>query len=142
MKNAIGILTEIALLDCLGWYSHLTILFLAIHLCSVSFHLLCCLQLLSSMSSSVLSFCSLFLFSLTSFHLSIICSVGLTLCDPKDCSLPGSSVRGTLLARTLDWLHFPPPGDLVNPETEPVLLALQADSLQFEPSGKPFYLFK
>ena len=39
VKNAIGILIEIVLLDCLGWYGHLTILFLAIHLYSVSFHL-------------------------------------------------------------------------------------------------------
>ena len=28
----------------------------------------------------------------------------LTLCDPMDCNLPGSSVHGTLQARTLDWV--------------------------------------
>ena len=27
-----------------------------------------------------------------------------TLCDPMDCSLPGSSVHGILQARTLDWV--------------------------------------
>ena len=27
-----------------------------------------------------------------------------TLCDPKDCSLPGSSVRGILQARILEWV--------------------------------------
>ena len=27
----------------------------------------------------------------------------LTLCDPMDCSLPGSSVHGILQARTLEW---------------------------------------
>ena len=27
-----------------------------------------------------------------------------TLCNPMDCSLPGSSVHGTLQARTLEWL--------------------------------------
>ena len=26
-----------------------------------------------------------------------------TLCDPMDCSLPGSSVRGILQARVLEW---------------------------------------
>ena len=26
-----------------------------------------------------------------------------TLCDPKDCSLPGSSVHGILQARILEW---------------------------------------
>ena len=28
----------------------------------------------------------------------------LTLCDPMDCSLPGSSVRGVLQARILEWV--------------------------------------
>ena len=28
----------------------------------------------------------------------------LTLCDPVDCSLPGSSVLGILLARILEWV--------------------------------------
>ena len=27
-----------------------------------------------------------------------------TLCDPVDCILPGSSVRGILQARTLEWV--------------------------------------
>ena len=27
----------------------------------------------------------------------------LTVCDPMDCSLPGSSVRGILQARVLEW---------------------------------------
>ena len=28
----------------------------------------------------------------------------LTLCDPMDCSLPGSSVHGIFQARILEWL--------------------------------------
>ena len=28
----------------------------------------------------------------------------LTLCDPMDCSLPGFSVHGILLARVLEWI--------------------------------------
>ena len=28
----------------------------------------------------------------------------LTLCDPKDCSLPGSSVRGIFQAIVLEWI--------------------------------------
>ena len=43
-----------------------------------------------------------------------------TLCDPMDCSLPGSSVHGILQARYWSQLPFPPPGDLPNPETEPM----------------------
>ena len=30
-----------------------------------------------------------------------------TLCDPMDCSLPGSSVHGILQARILEWVAFP-----------------------------------
>ena len=36
------------------------------------------------------------------------------LCDPMDCSPPGSSVRGILQARILEWVATPP-GDLPNP---------------------------
>ena len=31
----------------------------------------------------------------------------LTLCDPMDCSLPGSSVHGILQARILEWVAIP-----------------------------------
>ena len=31
----------------------------------------------------------------------------LTLCNPMDCSLPGSSVHGILSARILDWVAMP-----------------------------------
>ena len=31
----------------------------------------------------------------------------LTLCDPMDCSLPGSSVHGSLQARILEWVAMP-----------------------------------
>ena len=30
-----------------------------------------------------------------------------TLCDPVDCSLPGSSVHGILQARILEWVAIP-----------------------------------
>ena len=62
-----------------------------------------------------------------------------TLCDPKDCSLPGYSVHGISLARILEWVAFPSPGDLPDPGIEPRSPALQADSLQAEPQGKPNY---
>ena len=51
-----------------------------------------------------------------------------TLCNPMDCSPPGSSVHGILQARILEWLPCPPPGDLPNPGTEPRSPALQAGS--------------
>ena len=41
------------------------------------------------------------------------------LCDPMDCSLPGSSVRGTSQARVLEWVAVPSSGDLPHPGIEP-----------------------
>ena len=43
-------------------------------------------------------------------HYSVLCLVTqkcLTLCDPMDCSLPGSSVHGILQARILEWIAIP-----------------------------------
>ena len=61
----------------------------------------------------------------------------LTLCDPMDCSLPGSSVHGILQARILEWVAIPFSRNLPNAGTEPGYPALQADSLPSEPLGKP-----
>ena len=46
----------------------------------------------------------------------------MSLCDPVDCSLPGSSVHGILQARILEWVAMPPPGELPNPGIEPASL--------------------
>ena len=56
-----------------------------------------------------------------------------TLCNPVDCSPPGSSVCGILQARILEWVPFPSPGDLSNPAIKPGSPALQADDLSSEP---------
>ena len=48
-----------------------------------------------------------------------MCSVALTLCDPKDCSPPGSSVHGILQARILELVAMPIPEDLPNPGVQP-----------------------
>ena len=50
-----------------------------------------------------------------------------TLCDPMNCSPPGSSVHGIFQAGILEWAAFPPAGHLPNPGIElasPVFLAL------------------
>ena len=39
----------------------------------------------------------------------------LTLCDPMDCSLPGSSVHGILQAIVLKWIAISFSRDLPNP---------------------------
>ena len=60
-----------------------------------------------------------------------------TLCDPMDCSLPGSSVHGIFQARVLEWVAISSSGDLPDPVIEPGSSALQADSLPSEPPGNP-----
>ena len=43
-----------------------------------------------------------------------------TLCDPMDCGPPGSSVHEVFQARILEWVPFPPLGDLLtHPGIEP-----------------------
>ena len=54
-----------------------------------------------------------------------------------DCSPPGSSVHGVILARILEWVSSPSPGDLPNPGIEAGSPSLQADCLLSEPPGKP-----
>ena len=46
-------------------------------------------------------------------------SLHATLCDPVDCSPPGSSVHGILQARILGWVAMPSSRDLRNPGIEP-----------------------
>ena len=38
-----------------------------------------------------------------------------TLCDPMDCGLPGSSVRGIFQLRTLEWAVMPSSGGSSQP---------------------------
>ena len=59
-----------------------------------------------------------------------------TLCDPRDCSLPGVSIHGVFHAGILEWVAIPCKGDLPNPGTEAGPHALGADSLLFKPPGK------
>ena len=47
-------------------------------------------------------------------------------CDPMDCSLPGSSAHGILQARILEWVACPPPGDLPDPGIKPMSLTSPA----------------
>ena len=52
-----------------------------------------------------------------------VLSMCLTFCDPMNCTPPGSSVHQIVLAKILEWLTFPSPGDLPNPGIEPTYLA-------------------
>ena len=61
-----------------------------------------------------------------------------TLCDPIDCSLPGSSLSMGF-SRQDYWsgLPFPSPGDLTDPGTESMSSALAGGFFTTEPPGKP-----
>ena len=56
-----------------------------------------------------------------------------TLCNPMDCSLPGSSIHGILQARILEWVAIPFSRGSSDPEIKPESPALQVDSLPSEP---------
>ena len=64
-----------------------------------------------------------------------------TLCDPPDCSPPGSSVRGILQARIQQWVAMSSSGGggegLPNPRMEPVSPAMQRHSLPLSHQGRP-----
>ena len=66
----------------------------------------------------------------------------LTLCNPMDCS--HQAPLSMAFSRLEYWSGqlFPSPGDLPNPGIEPRCPALQADSLPYEPPGKPKISFK
>ena len=40
----------------------------------------------------------------------LVAQACVTLCNPMDCSPPGSSVHGIVQARILEWVPFPSPG--------------------------------
>ena len=56
----------------------------------------------------------------------LVIQLCLILCDPIDCSPPGSSVHGILQARILEWVAMPSSKDLPDPEIEPASLILPA----------------
>ena len=60
-----------------------------------------------------------------------------TVCDPMDCSLPGSSVHGIFQAIVLEWIAIFFSSRLPNPGIKPGSPTLQADALPSEPPGKP-----
>ena len=65
----------------------------------------------------------------------LVAQLCLTLCNPMDCSLPGSSVHGDSPGNNTGMgCHS---RDLPNPGIEPRSPALQVDSLPAEPPGKP-----
>ena len=62
-----------------------------------------------------------------------------TLCNPKGCSLPVSSVHGFSRQEYWSGLLCPPTGDPLNPGIEPRSPKLQADSLLPEPEDQDYW---
>ena len=60
-----------------------------------------------------------------------------TLCNPMDCSPPGSSVDGILQAKHWSGLSCPPSGDLSDPRIKAASSAGQADALPLRHLGNP-----
>ena len=82
----------------------------------------------------------MYMYALTRAKLLQLCP---TLCDPKDCSPPGSSVHGILQARILQWvaISFSRGSFLPRDQThEPLLLQWQVDFLPLNHQGRPKHL--
>ena len=60
----------------------------------------------------------------------LVAQLCLTLCNPMDCCLPGSSVHGDSPGKNPHWsgVPGPPPGDLSHPGREPVSLMSPASA--------------
>ena len=58
-----------------------------------------------------------------------------TLCDPVDCSLPGSSVHRILQAKILEWVAIPFSRDSFRPRDETWDSRIVADSSLSDPPG-------
>ena len=103
------------------------------------------------LSSIARDFCYLFIFKVGHQKLELKISVRaapvacalqscLTLCDPIDCSLSGSSVHGILQARILEWIAIPSSRGSSEPRDQTCISCLlhwQAGSLPLAPPGKP-----
>ena len=75
--------------------------------------------------------------SLTSYIAAAVQSLSPTLCDPKECSPPGSSIHGISQARKSHELPFPSRGGLPDPGIKTVPPALAGGFFITEHRGSP-----
>ena len=69
--------------------------------------------------------------------LCLVIQLCVTLCNPKDCSPPGTSVCEDSPGKNTEWVAMPSSSESSQSRIEPRSPTLQADSLPSEPSGKP-----
>ena len=91
-------------------------------------------HILSSQSPNKYYYCHYFI---DEELLSEVAQSCLILCDPMDCSLPGSSVRGIFQTRVWEWVAISFSTGSSQLRVKPRSAASQADALPFEPPGKP-----
>ena len=84
--------------------------------------------------------------SATLTSLACVCAQScLTLCNPVDCSPPGSSVHGISQARILEWVAISSSRGFSRPRTQTHVFCLSCTAGRFftiKPSGKPQLHFK
>ena len=68
-------------------------------------------------------------------HCLLVAQLWLTVCDPMDCSPPGSSLHGILQARTVEQVAISFSRVSSQAQNQPSSPALQADSLQLSHLG-------
>ena len=60
------------------------------------------------------------------------------LCDPRDCSPPGSSVHGILQARILEWIAMPSSRGSSQPRDQIRISYIAGGFFTIDPLGKPW----
>ena len=103
---------------------------------SVVYFFFCCLSIIYSCF-----FTGLVMFSYGKKKWKLIAQSCPTLCNPTDCSLPGSSVHGILCARILEWVAISFSRGSSLPGIEPGSPALQADSFFYQLRKPPVFLY-
>ena len=100
-----------------------------------------CLLPLLLLPSFAFTFLHDFFLSFTYYVYSEVAQSCPTLCNPMDCSLPGSSVHGIFQARVLEWIAISFSRGSSNPGIETGASALEADTLPSEPPGKSSIMY-
>ena len=69
----------------------------------------------------------------------LVTQLRLTLCDPMDCSPPGSSVCGILQARILEWVAISSSKGSSLPRDRTQISCIAGGFFSTEPPGKPHW---